>query len=356
MDRSLHALVVGTGYAGRQHVDALRQLRGVDIAATSTSAERAREGAAALAMPIFDDGFEPHLDWADVVHVCTRIDRHAPVAAAALEAGKHVICEKPLAADVASARELARLAAAAGRVAVLAHNYRFFPLVAEFAARVAGGALGTPHLVRGHFLQDRLLRERDTEDGGIGIARIVADLGSHWIDLAELIARARVESVIARATPHVPRAAASGDGQGALLFRLGEHLPATFVVSQIAAGHVNDLELSVDGADASATWRNERPDELSIASAGGVRTVVARDALASPHRDELAGWATGANASRRNFIRAAYAVIRGERKAASLPVPLPTFDDGVHLLEVAFAARESVRAGGWIELAPSAAR
>jgi predicted dehydrogenase len=294
--------------------------------------------------------------------VCTRNDRHVDVVSAALAARTHVICEKPLATTVDAARDLAAAARRSGVFTALAHNYRFFPLVAELAARVRAGAFGGLHLVRGHYLQDWLLGAESTDwrvDEAVGGAsRAIADIGTHWIDLAELVAGRRVTAVIATTTTlHASREGRDvrTEDQAALLLRFGDGLAGAFVVSQIAAGHTNDIELVVEGAGASAAWRMDRPDELWIGRPDGA-TIVARDGVASPEASELATWGEGPNLSRRNFLRAAYDVIRGDRDAASLPLPLPTFDDGVHLLEVVAAALASARTGRWVDVADEAGR
>src|SRR6185436_9146429 len=95
----------------------------------------------------------------DVVHVCASNDLHVALAGRALRAGKNVVCEKPLAVDVRGAEELVALAHKAGRLAVLAYNYRFHPMVVELVARVA--FLGPLHTARGSFLQDWLLLASD---------------------------------------------------------------------------------------------------------------------------------------------------------------------------------------------------
>ena len=148
-------------------------------------------------------------DWAstatdqavDVVHVCVPNNLHRDVVLTALGGNKHVICEKPLGADVVEARDLAAAADRVDRVSVLCHNYRFFPMAAELRVRVGAGQLGTVHAMRGVHLQDWLLsptatnRRVDVARGGR--SRAVADIGSHWVDLAETVSYQRVTEVIA---------------------------------------------------------------------------------------------------------------------------------------------------------------
>jgi predicted dehydrogenase len=330
------ALVVGAGFAGTKHAEALREI-GVDVVGPLSGSACATD-----TRPIADPAV-------DVVHVCATNELHVPLAAAALRAGKHVICEKPLALDVAGAEELVRLARIGGLLGVVCQTYRFLPLVAELAGRVAAGDLGAPHLVRGSFLQDWLLLEANTDwrldPARGGVSRAVADIGIHWLDLAEWIMGQHVEAVVAEIGRLYGRAT---EDHAAFLVRFAGGLQGACVISQATAGHRNDLELSVDGAEASATWRLARKDELWLGGAVGGETVIARDGdLRSPVARDLAARAGGANEGRRNLIAAAYAALDGD----ATPVPLATFEDGLRHVRFAAAALESARRGVWVEIA-----
>ncbi len=378
----IRAGVIGVGFVGSQHVEALRRLGSVDVAAVVASTpERARAAAEKLGVAGWTSDYHDILGdpSIDVVHVCVPNDLHLPIARETLRAGKHVICEKPLAMDSREAAVLTRLAESTGRVSVLVHNYRFFPMAAELRDRVLAGELGPIHLIRGNYLQDWLLLPTDynwrVDAVRGGSSRAVADIGSHWIDLAETVTGLRVKAVIAElATIHPQRrpaaletfqvAAAPAGGewqqietedQAALLLRFEEGLQGTLIVSQVAAGHKNDLELSVDGAAASATWRQERPDDLWIGRRDGSSETVSRSpqtgstaarALARLPAGHNEGWADGL----RNLLGAAYTVIGGDRSPDELPVPLPTFRDGLHHHLFIEAALESARRGDWVQV------
>src|SRR5207253_10440419 len=132
----------------------------------------------------------------------TANDLHPPLVREALRVGKHVVCEKPLAGDLEGAEKLAEFAKLSGHQTTICQNYRFLPLVAELASRVAAGELGPVHLARGAFLQDWLLLgsddnwRLDTSHGGV--SRTAADSGVHWLDLVETITGRHVESVVAQ--------------------------------------------------------------------------------------------------------------------------------------------------------------
>ena len=326
------ALVVGTGYAGGRHAAALRDL-GITVIGPVSAREVVRDPA-----PIAQ---------ADVVHVCSTNELHAPLVRAALDARKDVVCEKPLALDVAEAEALAADARRSGRLAVLAYNYRFHPVVVALCERVRSGQVGAVHDVRGGFLQDWLLRASDDnwrlDAARGGASRAIADIGAHWFDLAEVAVGRHIDAVVAVVGQLHRRAT---EDHASLLVRFAGGLAGTCVVSQAAAGHRNDLELSIDGATGSITWRYERGDELWIGTRDGER-VVTRAELRPATRGATSG-SSDANEPRRNLLAAVYARLRGEQVGG---VALPQFDDGVRHLRIAAAALESARARAWVSVA-----
>jgi predicted dehydrogenase len=330
------ALVVGAGYAGTKHADALREL-GIPFTGP-LSARRVMEDPRALEDPAWS-----------VVHVCSTNDLHVEIAGRALRAGKDVVCEKPLAVDVRGAEELVALARKTGRVAVLAYNYRFHPLVVELAARAM--FLGPLHMARGSYLQDWLLLATDAnwrvEETHGGASRAIADIGAHWLDLVELVSGERVVAVAAQLGRLHRRGTEDHAG---LLLRFSEGMTGTLVLSQAAAGHRNDMELSLDGSTGSATWRHDRPNELWLGSRAGDAVVVNRtDDLISPTARELAALPAGPNEARRNLLAAVYARLSGDERPPA--APLATFEDGLRHARFTAAALESAAREKWVSLA-----
>jgi predicted dehydrogenase len=330
------ALVVGTGYAGTRHAEALREL-GIPFVGP-VSARHTLEDPSAI-----------HDASVGVVHVCAANELHAALVSAALRAGRDVVCEKPLALDAAGAEELAATARASGRLAVLAYNYRFHPMVVELAARVAD--LGVVHTARGTFLQDWLLLASDTDwridPARGGASRAIADIGVHWLDLAELAGRQVVTAVAAQVGRLHDRGTEDHAG---LLLRFSGGMTGAVVLSQAAAGHRNEMELSLDGSAASATWRHERPDELWLGSRERTAIVLRRDGdLRSPAARELARLPAGPNEARRNLLAAVYARLSGDERAPA--APLATFEDGARHLRFAAAALESAARDSWMPVA-----
>ena len=331
----MRALVVGSGYAGTKHADALNEL---GVAFTGPlSARQVMEDARAIEDPAVT-----------VVHVCAANDLHVALAGRALRAGKDVVCEKPLALDVAGAEELVALARQTGRLAALAYNYRFHPLVVELAERV--DYLGPLHTARGSFLQDWLLLSTDAnwrvEEARGGASRAIADIGAHWLDLAELVSGQRIVAVAAQ----LGRLHGRGtEDHAGLLLRFSDGMTGTVVLSQAAAGHRNDMEISLDGSTGSATWRHERPNELWLGSRAGDAVVVRREGdLISPAARALAALPSGPNEARRNFLAAVYARLSGDERAPAAPIA--TFEDGLRHARFVAAALESASREKWVSV------
>src|SRR2546429_3222660 len=191
------AAVVGTGFIGVVHVEALRRL-GVRVhGVVGSSRERAASRAGGLGLPPAYESYRAMLDDSrvDVVHVTSPNHLHHEHAAAALAAGKHVVCEKPLAMTSAQSSELVELAARSGRVHAVNFNIRFYPVNQHVHGLIAAGELGEIRLVSGHYLQDWLLLETDwnwrLEPDLGGELRAVADIGSHLLGPTTFLPRRR---------------------------------------------------------------------------------------------------------------------------------------------------------------------
>src|SRR3979411_1284637 len=197
------AAVVGTGFIGAVHVDALRRL-GVQVHGVvgSTSARGAERARAAGLPPAYESMDAMLADKrVDVVHITSPNHLHHAHAKAALSAGKHVVCEKPLAMTSAESGELLRLAESSGLVHATNFNVRFSPLPPHLHQLVREGGLGQVRLVTGHYLQDWLFFDTDWNwrlDPALGgTLRAVSDIGSHWLDLSSFLPGSRVASVAA---------------------------------------------------------------------------------------------------------------------------------------------------------------
>ena len=353
--KRLRAAVIGVGFIGSVHERAIR-LAGAElwgVGASSTSAGHA--AAQRLGVDrIYTTPEEVAADDAvDVVHICTPNWLHRPFATAALDAGKHVICEKPLGIDLAEALELRDRAQEVGAVAAVPLVYRFYPMVRELRSLVQGGLLGQLRVIHGSYLQDWLADpsvdnwRRDPAIGGE--SRAFADIGTHWCDLAEFVTGEAIESVSASFI--CGDRDRSGDQpvrteDGAIVqFETVGGVAGSVLVSQISRNHQNRLLLEVDGALASASFDHERPDLLRFADGDGARTLHRGSATNSPAAAALnllpAGHPQGFNDAFSAFVAQVYDAIRdGSGMRAD---GLPTFDDGVRAAAIIEAVLESAR-------------
>jgi predicted dehydrogenase len=300
----LGAAVVGTGFIGAVHVDALRRL-GIQVhGVVGSSSIRAAERSRAAGLPPAYESMEAMLadERVDVVHITSPNHLHHAHAKAALAAGKHVVCEKPLAMTSAESAELLELAEASGLVHAVNFNIRFYPLCQHLHQLVREGGLGEVRLVTGHYLQDWLLLDTDWNwrlDPALGgTLRAVSDIGSHWLDLTSFLTGSRVASVTAdmetfikvRRQPKGPvETFATGAAQetvareirtedcATILVRYENGALGSLAVSQISAGRKNSLRLEIDGATSAAAWCSEQPDELWIGHRGRPNEVLPRD-------------------------------------------------------------------------------
>lgn len=294
----------------------------------------------------------------DVVHICTPNATHADLALGALEAGKHVICEKPLATSAADARRLAELAASRGRVAAVPFVYRYHPMVREARARVAQGDLGALLTLDCSYLQDWMLFSTDDDwrvrSASGGASRAFADIGSHLCDLIEFVIGERIRSLSARSRRvFAERAGRAVDTEDivAILVETESGALGTLLVSQMAAGRKNALTLELHGSRQSLRFEQERPEELWIGMRDESRLLLRDPATAAPDSARLqrvpSGHAMGYQDAFNGFIADVYAAIDGEH-----PDGLPTFDDGYRSAVLTEAVLASAGADGrWTEVA-----
>ncbi|MET1043570.1 MAG: Gfo/Idh/MocA family oxidoreductase [Microbacteriaceae bacterium] len=350
--------IVGGGFMATVHSRAIRAAGGTVVGVASSSRARAERAAGALGLGVAFDSVADLLghDDIDVVHICTPNTTHAGYARAALDAGKHVICEKPLAVDVADATLLVEQAASAGKVAAVPFVYRFHPLVREARARIARGDAGRLLSVQGSYLQDWLLGIDDTDwrvDPALGgPSRAFADIGSHLTDLIEFATSdriARLCAVVSRAYPTRAGAAVATEDAVALAFELTGGAIGTVLVSQVAAGRKNALVIEIGGSDESVRFEQENPETLWLGRRTG-STLLPRDpAQASPDSARLsvlpAGHPLGYQDAFTAFVADTYAAIGGAK-----PEGLPTFADGLRAAQVTEAVLRSARDGGWVDV------
>ncbi len=379
MAERLRAVVVGRGYIGRVNADALRR-NGVEIAAIVGSGSDAGRQRAAE----FDAPFFPSLAEAlaavpfDCVHITTPNHLHAPLARVAISAGKHVVCDKPLAMNSAEGEELLRLARLAGVVHAVNFNFRFYTLVRQMREAVQSGSLGPLYLIHGGYLQDWLLFQTDWNwrlDPALGGSlRAVADIGSHWLDLAGFITGQYPEALVADLATFLPvrkrpsrqvetfsgkelapedyqPVEMSTDDYGSVLIHFAGGARGTMRVSQVSAGRKNRLEIEISGADSAVAWTSERIEELWIGHRNRANELLLRDPPALGPAARAVNTAPGGHAE--GYIETHRALFREVYRAIAAGGPpqepdYPTFVDGVRSLRLGDAIARSARERQWV--------
>jgi len=359
--------IIGTGFIGEVHARAIRTAGGDLVSVAGIDAQGAREAAAdlgalgyaATSQELIDD---PDID---VVHICTPNFLHVPLATAALAAGKHVVCEKPLAMDLEGAIALAGLAEEAaatdGRVAVVPFAYRFHPMVREARARVRSGAVGTISLVHGSYLQDWLLRASDDNwrvDPALGGAsRAFGDIGSHFCDLLEFTTGQRIVRLVAQtATINAERTGADGrpaavrtEDAVTLQYETDGGALGSAVISQVSAGRKNRLFLEISGSESTLAFDQEGPETLWEGRRDTSRLLIRDPEALTP---EAARYSR-LPAEHPQGYQDCFNALVGDTAAAingQTPDGLPTFADGLRAARLAEAVARSARTGTWVEV------
>jgi predicted dehydrogenase len=371
--REIKAAVVGTGFIGVVHVEALRRL-GVEVTGiVGSSPERAAEKARAAGLPAPYPSFDAMLadPAVEVVHLTTPNNLHHEQVRAVLAAGKHVVCEKPLAMNSEETGELLRLAEDSGLVHAVNFNIRFYAQNQAARGRVQAGEIGDVRLISGGYLQDWLLYDTDwnwrLDPAEGGSLRAVGDIGSHWLDLVTFITGRHVEAVMADLTtfigvrkqptgPVETFTASTGDtvevpmeteDAAGILLRLSGGARAVVTVSQVSAGRKNRLSWEIDGSQASVAWHSEAPEELWIGHRDRPSELLLREA-----GDYPPGHAEGFPDTFKHLYRAVYSAV-----AAGGPPDepdYPTFVDGHEEALIADAIAQSHAEQRWVNVAPVA--
>ncbi len=374
------AAVIGSGFIGTVHIEALRRL-GVQVRGLlGSTPERGAASAARLGVTGSYASLSELLadDDVEVVHITSPNHLHAPQVTEILAAGRHVVCEKPLAMTSTESAELVRLAAESGRVNAVNFNIRHYPLNQHVRDFVADGAVGEVRLVSGHYFQDWLLLETDwnwrLEPDRGGQLRAVGDIGSHWLDLLTFITGQRIVSVMADLATFIPmrrqpagsvetfsteRAAETvergieTEDTATILLRFENGARGSVAISQLSPGRKNSLQYEVDGAEAAAFWDSEQPDQMWIGHRERPNEILIRNPALMGEAGRAAsalpgGHVEGFADTFRSLLRAIYADI-----AAGGPAEqpgYPTFADGHDEMLVGDAVAASAREGRWTDV------
>lgn len=382
--RPIGAAVVGTGFIGPVHVEAIRRLGHHVVGILGSTEAKSQRAADSLGLTKAYPSLSAVLadPSVEVVHLATPNRDHFSQCQAVISAGKHVVCEKPLGMTSDETAELVRLAGSRpDLVAAVNYNVRFYPMLLDARAKIRRGDLGRILHVSGSYFQDWLLKDTDfnwrilSESGGA--LRAMADIGSHWLDTIRFLTGTPIASVCADLlTVHPIRHQPSGsretfagadhsnretrpvdvstDDAGLMLFRLACGGRGSLCVSQTMAGRKNDIRIEIAGDRQSFSWDSSQPNESMLGGRDDFPTLLTRDPARleeAGFSDYPAGHAEGFPDSFKMLYRAIYAEIASRRDGRIDPRPLfATFADGHEQVVLGEAILRSHRERRWVEL------
>ena len=373
------AAVIGAGFIGTVHVEALRRMGVPVVGVLGSGAARGAERAAALGVGRAYASLDELLadPAVQVVHVTSPNVAHYRQVKQILAAGRHVICEKPLAMTSAQSVEMVALAKASGKVAAVSYNVRFYPLNQQARGMVAAGDLGDIRLISGHYHQDWLAKDTDWNwrleaDQG-GTLRSVGDIGTHWVDLVSFIAGQKASAVFADLSTFVPVrqkpvgpvetfSTAKGaseprqittDDAALILLRFPGGARGVMSTSQISQGRKNALAWEIAGSAASAAWASETPDQLWIGHRDAPNQILSRDASLMNTTGAAAARLPGGHVEGfADTFRAFFAQVYGDvaKGVRSANATYASFEDGHYEMQFCDAVLTSAREGRWVEI------
>lgn len=374
--------VVGTGFIGPAHIEALRRI-GIHVhGLVESSPESCRTKAAELGIPQAYDSFEAMLSdpEIDVIHIAAPNRFHHPYTKAALLAGKHVVCEKPLAMTASESAELVQLAREKQRVGVVNFNIRMYPLVQQARSFVQNGEIGDLFIMQGSYLQDWLLLPTDwnwrLDPAEGGSTRAVGDIGSHWLDLMTFVTGLRVEQVYAdfrtflpvRKKPDRPVDTFTGkmleasdyidqpirtEDYATILLHYENGARGVLTVAQVCSGRKNRLYFEISGSKSSVAWDGERPNELWIGNRSGPNQVLIKDpSLLSPEARATASYPGGHAEGFPDTFKQLYKKVYDYIFAGDYTCEpdFPTFEDGHYEMLLIEAIERSAHQQAWVDV------
>jgi predicted dehydrogenase len=372
--------IIGTGFMGAVHSEGIRRLGNVDIACIAGLTDELAAGfAKSIGVEKSTSDYKTILADPEIqaVHVCTPNALHYPISKEAMEAGKAVLCEKPLALTAAEAADLVETAQRTGMVNCLNHNLRYYPIPQQIREMIAAGELGEVLSVQGTYSQDWLLYDTDynwrIERQDNGALRAVGDIGSHWMDMIQHVTGLKITALCAdlqtfhktRKKPKMAIDAFAGktftpddydevpidtEDYGAVLIHLGDRARGAFTVTQAAAGCKNRFQIEIFGTKRGVIWNQERPNELWIGERNEANKLLLKDpSLLGPKARTYASLPGGHNEgygdTHKNVYRAFYKKV-GDPSA---PIEFPTFEDGLRGMKLLEKIIESHEKRGWVD-------
>jgi predicted dehydrogenase len=376
--------VVGTGFIGPVHVEALRRLGVTVRGVLGSTPEKSQQAAQEMSLEVAYPDYQAIIDDAavDAVHITTPNRTHFDMSKRALLAGKHVICEKPLAMNAQETAELVQVARNHPHlVSAVNYNIRFYPIALQARSLVQSGAIGDIYHIRGAYVQDWLLYDTDwnwrlvPEEGGD--VRAIGDIGTHWMDLIAFISGLKIESVLAdlqtfitqRKKPRQAVATFKGKEEsgpieydtvdirtedwGGVLFHYAGGARGTMNVSQVNAGRKNQLTFEIAGSKGAVAWDSERPNELWLGHRERANEHLLKDpSLLSDEARRFTNYPGGHNEGFPDTFKQLYRAIYDYIQAGDFnqPKPFPTFEEGHQEVVLCDAILASHRERRWVDI------
>jgi predicted dehydrogenase len=374
--------VAGTGFIGPAHIEGLRRIGIQVMGLAEETQEKAKQKAAELGIPHAYNSLDEMLadPNIDVVHIATPNYLHHPHAKAALLAGKHVVCEKPLAMNTKQSGELVQLAVEKKLVNAINFNIRMYPLVQQARSLVQSGQVGDLFILQGSYLQDWLLFPTDwnwrLEPELGGTLRAVGDIGSHWLDLITFITGLHVEEVYAdfktfhptRRKPAKPLETFTGklltpedyidqpintEDYATVLLHYENGVCGVLTVSQVSSGRKNRLFFEINGSKSSLVWDSEKPNELWIGHRTEPNQNLMKDpSLLLPEARAVSSYPGGHNEGFPDTFKQLYSKVYDYILAGDYDKTpdFPTFADGHYEMQLCEAIERSARERTWIRI------
>jgi predicted dehydrogenase len=382
MSQTIKAAIVGTGFIGPAHLEALRRIPNVEVVAlVEVNQELADEKAKQLGIPrayVFADMLKQ--DDIDVVHICTPNFLHYSQAKAVLEAEKHVVCEKPLAISLEEAEDLVKIAKTTGLVNAVHFNLRYYPMVRQMKVMREKGELGEVYSIMGSYLQDWLFLQNDynwrLEPDKSGDSRAIADIGSHLLDITEYVTGLKITAVMADfSTVHKTRlkplkaietysgkmltpedyqeVPINTEDHATVLLRFDNGSKGSITVSQVNAGRKNRLNIEIAGSVSAFEFNSERPNELWIGKREKANEHLMKDpSLVHREVSSLVSFPGGHNEgfpdTSKQLFKEVYAAVAAGKQPEQ--PTFPTFADGLRELLIGERIVESNKKQAWVTI------
>ena len=377
--------VIGTGFIGPAHIEALRRVGGIEInAIASNEKEKADKIAEDFNIAKSYSSWEELINdkEIEVVHNCTPNNLHFEINKASIIAGKHIISEKPLTISSSESEELLKLVKEKKVINAINFNYRFYPLIQHAKRLFEKNEMGNVYLVHGNYLQDWLFYRTDynwrLESNISGKSRAMADIGSHWCDLIQFITGLKIKKVFANlSTIHQKRKRPKGsvetfkskeesfneteeividtEDAGSVLLQFDNGAQGVFMVSQVSAGRKNHLWFEIDASKKSIAWNQEEPNKMWIGYREKNNEILIKDPSllddeAKRYAHYPGGHPEGYPDGPKNLFINVYDFIRSAKDPINDEKDFPTFEDGHWENKIVEAVLESNKKQKWVDV------